>query len=177
VAEKLKSKNRRCRIPDTAFADYPDISRHHSVAGDGPRSLVLIHELAGTLESFERVMPALEADFRILRGDQRGAGLSKKARASFSLNDLVADALALMQTAELKPPTMWPASRPVPRSRPHWLTFSKPSRRAGALRRQLGDQSGSQPLSVGALGACRARRHALNRRYGVRENRSEARLR
>jgi 3-oxoadipate enol-lactonase len=87
-----------------AFADYPDISLHYSVAGDGPRSLVLIHELAGTLESFERVMPALEADFRILRGDQRGAGLSEKARASFSLNDLVADALALMQTAELKPP-------------------------------------------------------------------------
>jgi len=91
----------RCRF---AFAAYPDLSLHYCVSGRGPRSLVLIHELAGTLESFDDVLPGLEADFRILRADQRGAGLSEKVRAPFSLDDLVADTLRLLQTAGLPPP-------------------------------------------------------------------------
>src|SRR5260370_36334138 len=87
-----------------AFAEYPDVSLHYCVSGGGPRSLVLIHELAGTLESFDRVVPALEADFRILRADQRGAGLSEKVRARFGLDDLVGDALRLLRAAGLAPP-------------------------------------------------------------------------
>ena len=87
-----------------AFADYPDVSLRYSVSGRGGRSLVLIHELAGTLESFDRVVPLLEADFRILRADQRGAGLSEKVRAPFGLDELVDDAHRLLQTAGLAPP-------------------------------------------------------------------------
>jgi 3-oxoadipate enol-lactonase len=99
VAEKLKTMNRRY-----AFAEYPDVSLHYCVSGSGPRSLVLIHELAGTLESFDQVVPGLVADFRILRADQRGAGLSEKVRAPFGLDDLVADTRRLVQAAGLKPP-------------------------------------------------------------------------
>ena len=97
MAENLK-------IMRSTFAAYPDLSLHYCVSGCGPRSLVLIHELAGTLESFDHVVPALEADFRILRADQRGAGLSEKVRAPFGLDDLVADMHRLMQTAGLAPP-------------------------------------------------------------------------
>jgi 3-oxoadipate enol-lactonase len=50
------------------------------------------------------VVPGLEADFRILRADQRGAGLSEKVRTPFSLDDLVADTFRLLQTAGLEPP-------------------------------------------------------------------------
>jgi 3-oxoadipate enol-lactonase len=99
VAEERKLMSSR-----SAFAAYPDISLHYCVSGGGARSLVLIHELAGTLESFDHVVPALEADFRILRADQRGAGLSEKVRAPFGLDDLVADAHRLLQTAGLAPP-------------------------------------------------------------------------
>jgi 3-oxoadipate enol-lactonase len=88
----------------SAFAQLPDISLHYCVSGHGARSLVLIHELAGTLESFDRVVPALEQDFRILRADQRGAGLSEKVRAPFGLDDLVSDAHRVMQAAGLAPP-------------------------------------------------------------------------
>jgi 3-oxoadipate enol-lactonase len=91
----------RCRF---AFAAYPDLSLHYCVSGLGPRSLVLIHELAGTLESFDHVLPGLEADFRILRADQRGAGRSEKVRSPFGLDDLVTDAHRLMQAAGLAPP-------------------------------------------------------------------------
>jgi 3-oxoadipate enol-lactonase len=105
VAEKLiAAKMEMSQMTKFAFAEYLDISLHYSVSGTGPRSLVLIHELAGTLESFDRVVPALAADFRILRADQRGAGLSEKVRAPFGLDDLVADTLALLQTAGLEPP-------------------------------------------------------------------------
>jgi 3-oxoadipate enol-lactonase len=87
-----------------AFAEFPDVCLHYAVSGRGPRSLVLIHELAGTLESFDRVVPALEPDFRILRADQRGAGRSEKVRAPFCLDDLVADTQRVLQTAGLEPP-------------------------------------------------------------------------
>jgi 3-oxoadipate enol-lactonase len=86
------------------FAEYPDLSLHYHICGRGPRSLVLIHELAGTLESFDHMVPALEADFRILRADQRGAGLSEKVRAPFGLDDMVSDTHRVMQSAGLTPP-------------------------------------------------------------------------
>jgi 3-oxoadipate enol-lactonase len=89
---------------ESAFAQLPDISLHYGVSGRGPRNLVLIHELAGTLASFDRVVPALEQDFRILRADQRGAGLSEKVRSPFGLDDLVTDAHRLMQAAGFAPP-------------------------------------------------------------------------
>jgi 3-oxoadipate enol-lactonase len=50
------------------------------------------------------VVPALEQDFRILRADQRGAGLSEKVRTPFGLDDLVSDAHRVMQAAGLAPP-------------------------------------------------------------------------
>jgi 3-oxoadipate enol-lactonase len=87
-----------------AFAECSGVSLHYGISGSGPRSLVLIHELAGTLDSFDHVVPGLEQNFRILRADQRGAGLSEKVRAPFGLDDLVTDTLSLLQTAGLEPP-------------------------------------------------------------------------
>jgi pimeloyl-ACP methyl ester carboxylesterase len=86
------------------WADYPDISLHYAVSGAGPRTLVLIHELAGTLESWDLVVPKLEPAFRILRADQRGAGQSEKVRAPFGLDDLVTDTERLLRTSGLEPP-------------------------------------------------------------------------
>lgn len=86
------------------FADYPDISLHYKLSGNGPRSLILIHELSGTLDSWDLLMPELEADFKILRADQRGAGLSEKVRAQFSVEDLVSDTERLVKTTGLQPP-------------------------------------------------------------------------
>lgn len=86
------------------FADYPDISLRYELSGAGARSLILIHELAGTSESWDLVAPHLEADFHILRADQRGAGLSEKVRKPFTGEDLVDDTERLVETAGLKPP-------------------------------------------------------------------------
>ncbi len=86
------------------FADFPDVSLHYEVSGNGPRSLILIHELSGTLDSWDLLMPELEADFKILRTDQRGAGLSEKVRTQFSAEDLVVDTERLIAITGLLPP-------------------------------------------------------------------------
>ncbi|HYP11823.1 MAG TPA: alpha/beta fold hydrolase [Xanthobacteraceae bacterium] len=59
------------------FVDANGVSLHYALAGAG-RSVVLLHELGGTLNSWDGVVPRLAEHFRVLRYDQRGAGLSEK---------------------------------------------------------------------------------------------------
>jgi 3-oxoadipate enol-lactonase len=80
------------------------VSIHYEVAGpDGP-SVVLLHEIGGTLESWDGVFPALAKSYRTLRYDQRGAGLSEKVRQEFSNDALVDDLEAVIAGAALPPP-------------------------------------------------------------------------
>lgn len=58
----------------------------HEISGKGP-GLVLVHELGGTLESFDALMPLLTPFFRVLRYDQRGAGGSGRAPAGMTIED------------------------------------------------------------------------------------------
>jgi 3-oxoadipate enol-lactonase len=64
--------------------------------GSGPLSVVLLHELGGSLESFDAILPLLEDRFDVLRYDQRGAGLSEKPPAGFGMDEHVVDLLALL---------------------------------------------------------------------------------
>jgi len=138
------------------FAECSGVSLHYSVSGSGPRSLVLIHELAGTLESFDHMVPALEADFRILRADQRGAGLSEKVRSPFGLDDLVADTLALLQTAGLKPP--------------YWVAgIASGAAIAAALALRCPNEVAALALCAPSLGTNPDRRHYLLERSETAE--------
>jgi 3-oxoadipate enol-lactonase len=80
------------------------VSLHFRCSGDGPRNIVFIHELGGSLDGWESVASLLESDFRVLRYDQRGAGLSEKVRTPFTIVDLVRDLESLIRAAELEPP-------------------------------------------------------------------------
>ena len=79
------------------------ISIHYNIAGDGP-SVVLLHELGGTLDSWDQVAPGLRRNYRVLRYDQRGAGLSEKVRQEFGNDTQVDDLEAMLRAVELKPP-------------------------------------------------------------------------
>jgi 3-oxoadipate enol-lactonase len=79
-------------------------SIHYTLSGRGKRSLILLHELGGSLDSWSALLPLLEADFHILRFDQRGAGLSEKIRLPVTLEDHASDLEALIDTVGLKPP-------------------------------------------------------------------------
>jgi 3-oxoadipate enol-lactonase len=75
----------------------------YQVEGRGP-TLVLVHEIGGTLESWDGVAPGLARRFRVLRYDQRGAGGSEKVRQPFGLDTLVDDLDALLNRLGLPAP-------------------------------------------------------------------------
>jgi 3-oxoadipate enol-lactonase len=79
------------------------VSLHFELAGGG-RSVVLLHELGGTLHSWDAVAPQLAERFRVLRYDQRGAGSSEKVRQEFANDALVDDFEALAAAVKLPPP-------------------------------------------------------------------------
>ena len=87
-----------------AWSDASGVSLRYELAGTGPASLVLLHELGGSLESWDAAVPLLASQCRLLRYDHRGAGLSEKVRAPYAMADHVADLAALLEAAGLTPP-------------------------------------------------------------------------
>ena len=84
------------------FMDANGISIHYELAGSGP-SVVLLHEMGGTLASWDSIFPALSGRYRTLRYDQRGAGLTEKVR-NVTTEILLADLEAVLQQSGLPPP-------------------------------------------------------------------------
>src|SRR5262245_53947982 len=80
------------------------ISIHYRLAGDHGPSVVLLHEMGGSLDSWDGVAPGLSQDFRTLRYDQRGAGLSEKVRRQYTNETLVDDLEGVLQGTGLAPP-------------------------------------------------------------------------
>jgi 3-oxoadipate enol-lactonase len=91
-------------VRPVSWATLTDVVLRYELSGGGSRSLVLIHELGGSLESFDGAVPLLERDFQVLRFDQRGAGLSEKPRHAFTLHDQVDDLAHLLTESGLEPP-------------------------------------------------------------------------
>ncbi len=80
------------------------VSIHYKLAGARGPVVVLLHELGGTLDSWDGVAPGLAESFRVLRYDQRGQGLTEKVRAQFSNDDAVGDLEAMLAALDLPPP-------------------------------------------------------------------------
>ncbi|HKK30535.1 MAG TPA: alpha/beta hydrolase [Alphaproteobacteria bacterium] len=74
------------------------LTLHYALDGpEGGAPLVLVHELGGTLHSWEPLIPRIEAaGHRVLRWDWRGSGLSEKIRGDLSVDAMCADLAALM---------------------------------------------------------------------------------
>jgi 3-oxoadipate enol-lactonase len=85
------------------WIDANGVSIHYEVAGAGP-SVVLLHEMGGTLDSWDGVAPELARGYRTLRYDQRGAGLSEKVRRPYTNDTLVDDLEAVLAALRLEPP-------------------------------------------------------------------------
>ena len=71
------------------------VALRYMVSGSGDKNLILVHELGGALESWNDVLPVLEKEFRVLRYDQRGFGLSEKSKGSLDINDMTSDIAGL----------------------------------------------------------------------------------
>src|SRR4051794_37300199 len=69
---------------------------------EGARVLLLSNSLGTGLDMWEDQMPALEQHFRVLRYDQRGHGRSPAPPGPYSIEELAADALALLDRSDLE---------------------------------------------------------------------------
>src|SRR5258708_5375815 len=78
------------------FIEVNGAGLRYELSGGGPRTIVLIHEMGGSLESWGDVAPRLAARGRVLSFDTRGAGLSEKVRGALSIDTMVHDLAALI---------------------------------------------------------------------------------
>ncbi len=71
-------------------------SIRYTSTGDRGRPLLLLHEMGGSLESWDAVLERMPADRRIIRCDVRGSGGSEKIREQVSLEQLADDIVCLL---------------------------------------------------------------------------------
>ena len=132
-----------------------DISIHYDIAGEGP-SVVLLHEMGGTLDSWDEIAPALRRRFRVLRYDQRGAGLSEKVRKPYGNDTLTDDLEAVLKNTGLPPPY-------------HFVAVAAATAQALVLMSRRPEQIGSFVFCNPLAGIDPNRAGALNDRAGLAE--------
>jgi len=78
------------------FIDANGAGLRCELSGGGNRTLVLVHEMGGSLESWDEVAPRFAKSRRVLRYDTRGAGMSQKVRGELTLDTMAGDIAALL---------------------------------------------------------------------------------
>src|ERR1700730_6923435 len=78
------------------FIELDGVALRYELSGKGERTLVLVHEMGGSLESWDEIVPRFAGSRRVLRYDTRGAGLSQKVRGELGLDTMAADIMALL---------------------------------------------------------------------------------
>ena len=80
------------------FAELDGVALRYELSGKGERTLVLVHEMGGSLESWDDVVPRFAESRRVLRYDTRGAGLSQKIRGTLGIDTMADDIAALLDS-------------------------------------------------------------------------------
>jgi pimeloyl-ACP methyl ester carboxylesterase len=78
------------------------VGLRYELAGSSAQTVLLLHELGGSLESWDATLPAFQNSFRTLRYDQRGFGQSEKTSGTLALADMVADIAALLDALAIR---------------------------------------------------------------------------
>jgi 3-oxoadipate enol-lactonase len=86
------------------WTETSGVSIRYELSGAGEHSVIFVHELGGSLESWDGVVAFFADRRRVLRFDQRGAGLSEKVRQPFTLDDHARDLEAVVRASRLPPP-------------------------------------------------------------------------
>jgi 3-oxoadipate enol-lactonase len=140
------------------FIEANGVSLSYEVAGTHGPVIVLLHELGGTLHSWDAVAPGLAERYRVLRYDQRGAGQSEKVRQEFTNDTLVDDLEALLKATALPAPY-------------HFVTVAAAATQSLRFLEKHPDQVGSLILCNPAPGVDPSRAAALDERaaFAMRE--------
>jgi pimeloyl-ACP methyl ester carboxylesterase len=83
------------------WLDTGEVALRYELSGAGATTLLLLHEMGGSLESWDALLPLLQPRFRVLRYDQRGAGLSERPPAPLTIDAAGRDAMALLDRLEI----------------------------------------------------------------------------
>jgi pimeloyl-ACP methyl ester carboxylesterase len=83
-----------------------DVVLRYDLQGNAPGTLLLLHEMGGSLESWDGLLPYLLPRWRVLRYDQRGAGLSETPRRPLTISDASCDAVALLDALGIATPVV-----------------------------------------------------------------------
>jgi (E)-2-((N-methylformamido)methylene)succinate hydrolase len=83
----------------TSF-EHNGVSVAFQTTGSG-ESVTLVHGVGSNLESWDNVVPALAARFRVLRYDLRGHGQSGKPPGPYALDDFVEDLRTLLDACSV----------------------------------------------------------------------------
>jgi 3-oxoadipate enol-lactonase len=78
------------------FIELDDVALRYELTGKGDHTLVLVHEMGGSLESWDEVAPRFAESRRVLRYDTRGAGMSQKVRGELGIDTMADDITALL---------------------------------------------------------------------------------
>ncbi len=138
------------------FTTANGISIHYKLEGAKGPVVVLLHEMGGTLDSWDKIVPGLTDGFRVLRYDQRGAGMTEKVRARFSNDTAVEDLESLLKDLKLEAPY-------------HIVAVAASSTIAMAFQGKHHKDVGSLTLCNPALGVDPSRAGALNDRADLAE--------
>jgi 3-oxoadipate enol-lactonase len=86
-----------------SFLETRGIVQHYIVEGSpGKPVLVFANSLGSDLRIWDGLVPHLTENFRIIRYDNRGHGLSDAPAPPYSLNDFVLDLVGLLDTLQIK---------------------------------------------------------------------------
>ena len=89
----------------TAWIETPRGAFRYDLAGQGEGPpLVLLHEMGGSMESWDAVWADLTAQRRVLRYDVRGFGQSIKLTGPLAMQDWLDDLAGLLDTLDLTGP-------------------------------------------------------------------------
>jgi pimeloyl-ACP methyl ester carboxylesterase len=83
-------------MDQTAFIEVNGAAIRYALSGKGSQTLVLLHELGGSLESWNGLVPLLPENLKVLRADMRGAGMSEKVRGTLDIDLVCDDMVALL---------------------------------------------------------------------------------
>ena len=78
------------------YAEINGVGLRYELSGAGAPTIVLVHEMGGTLESWDEVVPRLASSRRVLRYDTRGAGMSQKIRGDLHIDTMADDIAGLL---------------------------------------------------------------------------------
>jgi pimeloyl-ACP methyl ester carboxylesterase len=86
------------------FRDTNGCSFHYKLEGNSGPTVILLHEIGGSLDSWDGIVPGLASRARVFRYDQRGFGLSEKVRQQYTIDTLVDDLEAFITDLALPAP-------------------------------------------------------------------------